>query len=89
LALLGGAAWIGLAARPSVPAAALVLALCAVWLVPAARLRSLSAARVRLCAPLPLPASARAGGSQGAFAVVALPVLVAVAGVAVAWGGAA
>jgi hypothetical protein len=89
-ALVGGAAWIGLAARPSVPAAAIVVALAAMWLVPAAQpFRTLAAARARLCAPLPLPASARAGGSAGAWVVVATPVAVAVAVVAVAWSGAA
>jgi hypothetical protein len=90
LALLGGAAWIGLAAGPSVPAAAIVVALCAVWLVPAARpLWALAAGRARLCAPLPLPGPARAGRSAGAWVVIASPVAVAVAVVAVAWSRAA
>lgn len=88
-ALLGGAAWIGLAAQPSVPAAALVMALGAVWIVPAVQLRSLAAGRARLQAPLPLPAAARAGGTQGAWVVIAVPVVVALGVVAVAWGGAA
>jgi len=87
--LLGGAAWIGLAARPSVPAAAIVVALIAVWLVPAARpLRVLAAGRARLCAPLPLPPAGRAGRSAGAWVVIASPVAVAVAVVAVGWSGA-
>ena len=90
VALLGGAAWIGLAARPSVPALAIVVALVAVWLVPLARpARALAAGRARLCAPLPLPVAARAGRSVGAWVVLASPVAVAVAVVAVAWSGAA
>jgi hypothetical protein len=89
LALLGGAAWIGLAARPSVPAAAIVLALAAVWLVPAARLRALTPGRARLAAPLPLPPAARAGRSSSAWAVLGAPVLAAVVGVALAWSRAA
>ncbi|MCA9649549.1 MAG: hypothetical protein KC501_06545, partial [Myxococcales bacterium] len=48
LALLGGSAWIGLAAAPSVPAAAIVLALAAAWLVPGARLQGLAIRRARL-----------------------------------------
>jgi hypothetical protein len=88
-ALVGGATWIGLWARPSVPAAALVVALGAAWLVPVARLLDLAAGRARLCAPLPLPAAVRAGGAQGAWVVVALPVVVAAAVVAVGWAGAA
>lgn len=89
VALLGGAAWIGLAARPSVSAAAIVLALCAVWLVPAARpVWELAAGRARLVAPLPLPAAARGGQSRAAWVVIAMPAVVAVAVVAVAWAGA-
>jgi hypothetical protein len=85
VALVGGAAWIGLAAAPSVPAAAIAVALGAVWLVPAARLRTLAAGRARLCAPLPLPPRARAGRSIGAWLVIALPVVVAGAVVAAGW----
>lgn len=84
-ALVGGAAWIGLAATPSVPAAAMVVALCAVWLVPCARLRALAAARARLAAPLPLPAVARRGRSPAALVVIAAPVVASVLGVATAW----
>ena len=83
--LLLGAAWIGLSARPSVPAAAIVVALGAVWLVPAVRLRALAPGRARLCGPLPLPPPARRGRSPGAWLVVASPVLVAAAVVAVGW----
>jgi hypothetical protein len=89
VALVGGAAWIGLAARPSVPAAAIVLALGAAWFVPGARLRALGPGRARLAASLPLPPSARAGRSLGAWALLSLPVLVAAAGVALAWSRAA
>lgn len=84
-ALLGGAAWIGLAADPSVPAAAIVLALAAIWLVPAARLRGLAQARARLCGPLPLPSPARSGRSWSAWAVLGSPVVGALLIVAVAW----
>ncbi|MEX1362198.1 MAG: hypothetical protein AB1Z98_03685 [Nannocystaceae bacterium] len=83
--LLGGAAWIGLAASPSVPAAAIVLALGAVWLVPGATLRSLAPARARLCGPLPLSSAGRAGRSLRAWAVLAAPVAVALLTVALAW----
>lgn len=84
-ALLGGAAWIGLAARPSVAAAAVVMALAAAWLVPGARLRALTAGRARLASPLPLPPTARAGWSPGAWMVLAAPVVLAAAGVAILW----
>lgn len=89
-ALLLGAAWIGLAARPSVSAAAIVVALAAGWLVPAARpLRALAAGRARLCSPLPLSAVDRTGRSASAWVVVASPVVVAAAVVVVAWSRAA
>lgn len=87
--LVIGAAWIGLTAAPSVPAAAIVVALGAAWLVPAARLRALTPGRARLCAPLPLPPSARAGRSVGAWVAIAAPVVLAAAVVAVGWSRAA
>lgn len=83
--LVLGAGWIGLFARPSVPAAAIVVALCAVWLVPAARLRALRAGRARLCGPLPLPAAARAGRAPGVWLAIGAPVLVAAAVVVAGW----
>lgn len=84
-ALLIGAAWIGLAASPSVPAAAIVLALAAIWLVPGARLRAQAGMRTRLCAPLPLPSVARTGRSWSAWAVLCTPVAGALVVVALAW----
>lgn len=88
-ALLLGAAWVGLAATPSVPATAVVVALAAAWLVPGARLRALAPARARLAGPLPLPPRDRAGRSWGAWMVLGSPVVVAAAGVALAWSRAA
>lgn len=84
-ALLGGSAWIGLAATPSVPAAAIAVALAAAWLVPAMRLRRSAPARARLAAPLPLSPQGRAGRSWSAWAVLSSPVVVAAAGVTLAW----
>ncbi|MCX4244531.1 hypothetical protein [Paraliomyxa miuraensis] len=88
-ALLIGAAWVGLAAAPSVAATAVVVALASAWLVPGVRLRALGPARARLAGSLPLPPSARAGRSLGAWAVLGAPVVVAAAGVVLAWSRAA
>lgn len=88
-ALWIGAAWLGLAAQPSVPSAAIVVALAAAWLVPAARLHALASGRARLCGPLPLPAAARTGRSASAWVVIAAPVAVAAAVVILAWSRAA
>lgn len=72
-AMLGGTTWIALAASPSVAALATVLALVAVWLVPAMRIRALASGRARLCAPLPLPEAGRAGRSWVLWVVVLAP----------------
>ncbi|MEM9460314.1 MAG: hypothetical protein AAGF11_39450, partial [Myxococcota bacterium] len=84
-ALVGGTAWIALAAEPSAPAAAVVLALAAVWLVPGARVQALRPERARVAAALPLPPAARAGRSRTAWALLASPVLLAAVAVALAW----
>ncbi len=85
LALVGGSAWIGLAASPSVSAVAVIVALAAGWLVPAARVHALRLGRARLCAALPLPAAARVGSSIGAWVWLTMPVVATGVGVAIAW----
>ncbi len=84
-ALLGGGTWIGLAAAPSVSAAAIVLALAAAWLVPGARVVALRPGRVRMCAALPLAAAARAGRSPSGWALLATPVVSTLIIVGIAW----
>ncbi len=83
--LLIGAGWIAWNAEPSVSAAAIVIALCAVWLVPAGRLSVHRAGRLRLAAPLPLPAAARSGGSWTAWAVLSSPAVASALAVVLGW----
>lgn len=84
-ALLLGAGWVALAADPSVPAAAVVLALAAGWLLPGASVAALRPERARLAAALPLPPSARRGRSWSAWALLSVPVVASAAAVALAW----
>ena len=83
--LLGGAIWMALAADPSIPAMAILLALSAVWFVPGARVHALGPVRARMAAALPLPPAARAGRSWTAWALLSSPVVASVGLVVVAW----
>jgi hypothetical protein len=87
LAVVGAAAWVALTTAPTAPHAALLLAACLLWLVPAGTLARARAARTRFLATLPLPERQRDGGHPIAAALLWAPPATAVAVLALRIGG--
>lgn len=78
-ALVGVGAWLGVAGAIGVPHVAVLLALTALWLVPAIRVAQLRPRRAALLGALPLPEAARQGRCPAAAWVLAAPPVVALA----------
>jgi hypothetical protein len=88
LVVLGAAAWVGLAGLPSAPHAALLLAACLLWLVPAQSIARAREIRARLFATLPLPERVREGGHPRATALLFAPAAVGLVVLGLRLGGA-
>jgi hypothetical protein len=84
----GAAAWVGLAGLPSAPHAALLLAACLLWLVPAQAIARTREVRARLFATLPLPDNVRDGGHPVGAALLLTPPALGIAVLGLRLGGA-
>jgi hypothetical protein len=88
LIVAGAATWVALAGLPSAPHAALLLAACLLWLVPAQAIARARESRARLLATLPLPEPMRNGGHPTAAALLVAPAALGLAVLGLRIGGA-
>jgi len=77
-ALIGVGGWIGWTATLRVPQAAILLALLALWLVPAVRVAKLRPGRRAFFAALPLAERPRSGACPSGALLLAVPAIVAI-----------
>lgn len=88
LVLAGASTWVALAGLPAVPHAALLLAACLLWLVPAQTIARTREVRARLLATLPLPEPMRRGSHPRATALLFAPPALGLAVLGLRIGGA-